>query len=75
MNEAEKWAAELAKSEGEAFEKALSQAKESDIATENRELRALLRAIRNFSGAFEWWDELYGEDAMRLLGGEDDEHN
>ena len=47
----------------------------SDIATENRELRALLRAIRNFCGAFEWWDELYGEDAMRLIGGEDNEHN
>lgn len=74
MNEAEKWAAEFAKSEGEAFEKALSQVQESDIAAENRELRALLRAIRSFCGSFEWWDELYGEDAMRLLGGETDEH-
>lgn len=73
MNEAEKWAAELAESEGKAFEKALSQTKDIDLAAENRELKHLLRAIRNFYGSTESWQELYEADVTKLIGGADNE--
>ena len=73
MNEAEKWAAELAESEGKAFEKALSQTKDIDLAAENRELKEILKAIRNFYGLTEAWQELYETDVKKLIGGADNE--
>lgn len=73
MNEAEKWAAEQAESESKAFEKALSYTKDVDLAAQNRELKTELRAIRNFYGLTEAWQELYESDVIKLIGGADNE--
>lgn len=69
IEEAEKWAAELVECEGKAFEKALSQTKDIDLAAENRELKEILKAIRNFYGLNEAWQELYETDVTKLIGG------